>query len=94
MVWNSTRFTVGPSGPFHWAGDMKKSESEPIIRRLAKDWFATLPKEKQEHPSFSTFKEWLSTKGYSRYLNFRSVAGANYDAEMWFDHELGQNWRR
>lgn len=73
---------------------MKKSESEPIIRGLATDWFRTLPEEKREHPSFSAFKDWLSTKGHSHYLNFRSVAGADYDAEMWFDDELGQNWRR
>jgi hypothetical protein len=42
---------------------IKKSESEPVIRRLATDWFATLPKEKQEHLSFSSFKDWLSAKG-------------------------------
>ncbi len=73
---------------------MKKSESEPIIRGLATDWLRTLSEEKQEHPSFSAFKDWLSTKGYSHCLSFRSVAGADYDAEMWFDDELGQNWRR
>jgi hypothetical protein len=73
---------------------MKKAESEPVIRKLATDWFATLPEERRDHPSFLAFKDWLSTKGCSHYLNFRSVAGADYDAEMWFDDELGQNWRR
>ena len=73
---------------------MKKSESEPIVRRLAKDWFATLPKDKQEHPNFSSFKEWLSEKHYSHYLNFRSTGGADDAAERWVDDELGQNWRR
>jgi hypothetical protein len=29
-----------------------------------------------------------------RYLDFRSTAGADYDAEMWFDQELKQTWRR
>jgi hypothetical protein len=33
---------------------------------------------------------WLGTKGYSHYLNFRSVRGANEDAEQLFDQELHQ----
>lgn len=73
---------------------MKKSESEPAIRSLTKDWFATLPASKQDHPSFLAFKDWLSTNGNLHYLSFRSLAGADYDVEMWFDDELGQNWRR
>jgi hypothetical protein len=44
--------------------------------------------------SASAFKAWLHEKHYSHYLDFRSVAGADYDAEAWFDDELGQNWRR
>ncbi|MBR1219927.1 hypothetical protein JQ557_18105 [Bradyrhizobium sp. U87765 SZCCT0131] len=73
---------------------MKKSEAEPAIRTLATQWFNTLPADEQVHPSFYAFKAWLSANHYSLYLNFRSRMGADYDAEMWFDDELGQNWRR
>lgn len=73
---------------------MKKAEAEPAIRALATKWFYTLPEEKREHPSFGTFKAWLSANRYSHYLIFRSSIGADYDAEMWFDDELGQTWRR
>jgi hypothetical protein len=52
------------------------------------------PEDKPEHPSWSAFKAWLHEKHYSHYLDFRSVAGTDYDAEAWFDDELGQNWRR
>ncbi|MBR0734994.1 hypothetical protein JQ636_38575 [Bradyrhizobium japonicum] len=45
-------------------------------------------------PSFSAFKSWLFKNDYAHYLNFRSRMGADYDAEMWFDGEFGQNWRR
>ncbi len=72
----------------------KKSECEPIIRRLATDWLHTLAEADREHPSWSSFKTWLEGKHYSHYLNFRSRMGADYDAEAWFDDELGQNWRR
>ncbi|HEY7999699.1 MAG TPA: hypothetical protein VIE87_12820 [Pseudolabrys sp.] len=74
----------------------KKSECEPVIRRLAREWFDALPDAKREHPSWSAFKTWLGEKHYTSYLNFRSVAGADYDAEAeaWFDDELKQNWRR
>jgi hypothetical protein len=47
-----------------------------------------------EHPSFSTFKTRLSQNHYSLYLDFLSTAGSDHDAEMWFDHELKQTWRR
>lgn len=73
---------------------MKKSECEPHIRRLCREWVATLPDTKKEHPSFSSFKEWLRGTDNAQYLYFRSVAGAEFDAEVWFDQELGQMWRR
>lgn len=73
---------------------MKKDEAEKAIRSLATTWFDTLPEEKREHPSFYAFKDWLSANHYSHYLDFRSRMGANYDAEAWFDDELGQSWRR
>jgi hypothetical protein len=60
----------------------------------ADDWFATSLKEKQRHPNFLAFESWLNEAGYGSYLNFRSIMGADYDAEMWFDDELGQYWRR
>jgi hypothetical protein len=73
---------------------MKKDDAEPAIRALATKWLDTLPEEKREHPSFYAFKDWLSANHYSHYLNFQSRMGADYDAEAWFDDELGQNWRR
>ena len=73
---------------------MTKRESEPLIRHLCHVWFDGLPDPKPEHPSFSVFKSWLSEKGYSHYLRFRSVMGADYDAELWFDQERKQMWRR
>lgn len=73
---------------------MKKVEAEKAIRYLATEWVSTLSDDEKEHPSFSSFKVWLRTKGYDHYLNFRSRMGANYDAELWFDQELKQTWRR
>ena len=75
---------------------MKKSECETAIRQLCHDW----AKEKgivisSEHdPGFSKFTTWLEEKVYSKYLDFRSVAGPLYDAEVWFDQEMKQTWRR
>lgn len=73
---------------------MKKSEAEPAIRQLAAEWYRGLPEDEREHPSFGSFASWVRQQGYGRYLEFRSTMGANYDAEMWFDDTLGQNWRR
>jgi hypothetical protein len=75
---------------------MKKSDAEQAIRQLCDEWAreAQLTEADLKHPSYSTFKSWLSAKGYSHYLNFRSVAGADYDAELWFDQEFNQTWRR
>lgn len=75
---------------------MKKDDCEKAIRALCHDWSEArgLTGAQLEHPSFSDFKSWLSERGYSRYLDFRSVMGADYDAEMWFDQEFKQMWRR
>jgi hypothetical protein len=73
---------------------MKKAESEPAIRALATQWRDTLPEEKRQHPSFLEFKAWMSKNHYSHYLDFRARMSADYDAELWFDDELSQNWRR
>jgi hypothetical protein len=75
---------------------MKKPEAEKAIRYLCHEWGKAnnIRPDPNEHPSFSAFKRWLSEKGYSHYLNFRSRMGADYDAEMWFDQEFKQTWRR
>lgn len=73
---------------------MKKAECETAIRSLATKWARETGVGKSDHPSFSSFKTWLRETGYAGYLYFRSIAGHNYDAEAWFDDELGQNWRR
>ncbi len=73
---------------------MKKIASEPIVRALARERFNALPEAEQKHPSFVQFKDSLQQKGYGHYLDFRSRVGADCDAELWFDEELGQTWRR
>lgn len=74
---------------------LKKDECERAIRPLCHQWAREcgLSKEQLADPSFSDFKDWLSAKGYSRYLEFRSVMGADEDAERWFDQEFKQMWR-
>jgi hypothetical protein len=74
---------------------MKKTEAEPIIRNLVTQWAreAGFDPASGQQPSFSAFETWLSGKGYSHYLTFRSVRGAHADAEQWFDEELRQTWR-
>jgi len=74
---------------------MKKADCERAIRHLCHEWAETTKRAAGEldHPSFSAFKSWLSSSGYGHYLNFRSTAGAEYDAELWFDQELKQSWR-
>lgn len=72
---------------------MKKSEAEKAIRSLCSKWEQTLESADKEHPSFYQFKDWLNANGYGGYLNFRSSISADYDAEIWFDQELGQAWR-
>lgn len=72
---------------------MLKSESERAVRILCRDWLKTQPDAKREHPSFLTFKGWLD-EHHPGVLKFRAVMGPLFEAERWFDDELGQNWRR
>jgi hypothetical protein len=74
---------------------LKKSECETAIRELCHKFaedkgFTPRP---DYDPGFITFVNWVNQKGYSQYLNFRSVAGPQYDAEMWFDEEMKQKGR-
>jgi hypothetical protein len=74
---------------------MTKAECEKALRALCHDW------RRERCPSagddlqfsFSEFKSWLEEKRYSHYLEFRSLRGAEADAEDWFDQELKQTWR-
>lgn len=74
---------------------MKKNECEKAIRHLCHVWAkeAGIPPNPVDQPSFSQFTSWLTANGHGQYLNFRSVAGPLYDAEMWFDEEFKQTWR-
>ncbi len=74
---------------------MKKPECEQAIRYLCREWRRVrgIPIRPDFQPSFGEFKIWLRQNGYSHYQNFRSVAGPDYDAEMWCDQEFGQTWR-
>jgi len=69
-----------------------KLESEQIVRRLCHHWLLEQPEAKREHPSFTDFRTWLEAC-HPGVFSFRSYAGPLYDAEMWFDRELGQGWR-
>lgn len=73
---------------------MTKRESEQVIRPLVGQWANSLSNEGRQHPSFSDFKTWLHDNGYGHYLDFRSVMGADYDAEVWFDDEMKLMWTR
>ncbi|MFC7051460.1 hypothetical protein ACFQI3_02030 [Hansschlegelia quercus] len=73
---------------------MKKDEAEKAIRGLCHEWKAQLEPAQLEHPSFTSFEAWVRAKGYGQYLEFRSRMGAGYNAELWFDQELRQVWRR
>ena len=74
---------------------MKRAECEKAIRSLCHRWSKAVDLSAVElaHPSFSAFKAWLREKSYSHYLDFRSVQGAEADAEMWFTEEFKQKWR-
>ena len=75
---------------------MKKSECEPAIRQLCRQWrkLDSVKELPAVELSYSSFKRWADEQGYSQYFKFRSVAGADYDAEMWFDDEFNLNWTR
>lgn len=78
---------------------MKKADAAKAIRLLVHEWakevgFKTDDRSVENEPSFYAFQTWLQQNNYGRYLKFRSTAGALYDAEMWFDKELKQAWRR
>jgi hypothetical protein len=82
-------------GPCPWGKKMKKAEAKETLISLFPKWRDArgLSDAQLEHPSFSDFKLWLRETHYSHYLNFRSVMGADVDAEMWFDEYFGQRWR-
>lgn len=84
---------LGGAAPNNGA-TVTKGECEKAIRQLCREWVRSLSSAQHEHPSFLEFKLWLCERGYSRYLKFRSTVGAEYQAEMWFDDELKQRWRR
>jgi hypothetical protein len=75
---------------------MRKADAEKGIRYLCTEWASeqgiTIPRKPPNLASFSAFKTWIHQKGHSRYLDFRSRMGPLYDAERWFDDEMGQNW--
>ncbi len=80
---------------------MKKAEAENAIRGLCHQWAeecSIRPDPNKGpldfHPSFPRFKTWAYNKGFGCYFKFRSLVGADYDAEIWFDQEFKQTWRR
>lgn len=77
------------------SNSVKRSEAEPAIRHLARQWAEQngIKMGSTTQPSFSDFRRWAEGEGYSAYFRFRSTMGALDDAERWFDQELGQGWR-
>jgi len=73
---------------------MKKSEAKEAIHDFFGIWSKDFTPAQLEHPSYYEFKSWAERNGYSRYFKFRSVMGADYDAELWFDQYFKQMWRR
>jgi len=73
----------------------RKSECETAIRSLCHEWarLQGIPSRPDFQPSFGQFTSWLRERGYGHYLRCRSVAGPEYDAEIWFDQEFHQIWR-
>lgn len=75
---------------------MKRSDAEQAIRPLVHKWRhdsgQTDVPANELH--FSAYRAWLYEAGYGHCLQFRSTMGTDYDAEMWFDEELGQMRRR
>lgn len=74
---------------------MKKDEAERAIRHLCHVWGEEvgMPRAPDSEPNFYRFKAWLRENGHGHYLTFRSVRGADADAELWFDEEFLQTWR-
>jgi hypothetical protein len=73
---------------------MTKSEAEKAIRHLVHEWARDCGLNiAVDHLSFLDFKAWIGREGYSHYLSFRSAVGPDYDAEIWFNHEMKQTRR-
>lgn len=74
---------------------MRKAECKQAILQLIHQWARLhgVQVGQADMPSYSQFRSWCNSNGYSHYFRFRSVAGSEYDAEIWFDRELGQSWR-
>jgi hypothetical protein len=74
---------------------MKKDDCERAIRSFCHKWREEcgLSRTPPDQLSFSDFISWVR-QNYSSYLKFRTSLSVDYDAEMWFDQEFNQTWRR
>lgn len=74
---------------------INKSECERAIRFLFHRWCKShiLSKTQKDELVFSNFISWIR-QNYPRYLKFRTRTSVDYDAQLWFDQELNQTWRR
>lgn len=74
---------------------MQQAEAEKGIRYLIDIWrteSGQLGVPKQDL-AFSTFWYWLQAN-HAPYTNFRARGSARERAEIWFDQETGQMWKR
>ena len=74
---------------------MKKHEAERAIRQLCHQWRndCGLESASLSELHVSDFLSWLKQR-FAAYLSFNTATSVEYDAEMWFDDEFKQNWRR
>ncbi len=75
--------------------EMKKGECETFIRELCRKWGKRhgVSASPASQPSFQEFISWVR-QNYPAYLKFKTSTSVEYDAEMWFDQEFKQTWRR
>lgn len=73
---------------------MRKDEAEKAIRYLIGEWRRDQPASNLNAQSFYSFRDWLNERGHGHYLTFKSRAGPLFDAELWFDQETKQTWKR
>ena len=78
---------------------LTKEEAERAIRALYPVWARARGLSMDgAGPSFrynfADFKDWLSARGYSHFLDFASNTGPERDVQMWFDDEFKQRQRK
>lgn len=72
---------------------MTKEECKMALHELFGKWASERSEDQLKHPGFYDFKLWLSEKGFSHYMGFRSSIGADEEVYQWFNSHFKQMWR-